>query len=45
MRFYLKLNQKEYMKTQHFNEINWLPIHKIFKKKLSTSVVKFFFEM
>ena len=39
------LNNKEHIRTEHFDKVNWLPIDQIFKLCLSTSIFKFFSEM
>ena len=45
MRFCLQLNKREYIGSEYFDKINWLPIDQIFMQCLSISVFKFFFEM
>ena len=39
------LNNKEHIRTEHFDKINWLPIDQILKLCLSTSIFKLFSEM
>ena len=45
IRFCLRLDNREYIRTEHFDMINWLPIDQRFKQCLSTSVFKFFSKM
>ena len=41
----LQLDNREHIRTEHFDKISWLPIDQRFKQCLSTSVFKFFSEM
>ena len=45
MRFYLQMDSRERIGTEHFGKINWLLIDQRFKQCLSTTVFKFFSEM
>ena len=45
IRFFVQLDNREHIVTEHFDKINWLPIYQRFKKGLSTSIFKFFSEM
>ena len=40
--FYLLLDNRDHIGTEHFDKINWLPIDQRFKQCLSTSILKFF---
>ena len=38
MRFCLQLDNKEHIRTEHFDKVNWFPIDQWFKQRYSTSV-------
>ena len=43
--FYLLLDNRDHIGTEHFDKINWLPIDQRFKQSLFTRAFKFFSEM
>ena len=45
MGFYLQMDSRERIGTEHFDKINWLLIDERFKQCLSTTIFKFFSEM
>ena len=45
IRFCLQLDNRVHIRTEHFDNINWLPIDQRFNQCLSTSIFKFFSEM
>ena len=45
IRFCLQMDNREHMRTEHFDKINWLIIDQRFKQCLFTNVFKFFPKM
>ena len=45
IRFCLQLDNREHIRTEHFDKISWLASDQRFKQCLSASVFKFFSEM